>query len=89
MHLEQIDRVATITKEDFLKNYFKPQRPVIIERIDEDWPAFEKWDLDYMAKVAGDVTIFTLDTGRLHEEQDDSVPARSIKFATARNPVKR
>ena len=41
MQLQQIDRVKTITKEDFLKNYFKPQKPVVIERFVEDWPAFK------------------------------------------------
>ncbi len=57
MHLKEIDRVETITKEDFLKNYFKPQKPVVIERFVEDWPAFQKWDLDYMAEVAGDKMV--------------------------------
>ncbi|MEM7084857.1 MAG: cupin-like domain-containing protein [Bacteroidota bacterium] len=57
MQLKQIDRVSTITKEDFLKNYFKPQQPVIIERFVDDWPAMNKWNLDYMAHVAKDITV--------------------------------
>ena len=57
MQLQQIDRVKSITKEDFLKNYFKPQKPVVIERFVEDWPAFTKWNLDYMADVAGDKMV--------------------------------
>ncbi len=57
MELKQIDRVESITKADFLKNYFKPQKPVIIERFIEDWPAFEKWNLDYMANVAGEKEV--------------------------------
>ncbi len=57
MHLDQIDRVATITKEEFLRKYFRPQKPVIIERFVEDWPAMKKWDLDYMASVAKDITV--------------------------------
>lgn len=57
MDLKQIDRIETITKEDFLKNYFKPQKPVVIERFVENWPAFSKWNLDYMAKVAGDKIV--------------------------------
>lgn len=57
MQLLEIDRVETITREDFLKNYFRPQKPVIIERLIDDWPAFEKWNLDYMVQVAGDKTV--------------------------------
>ncbi|MCH9661988.1 MAG: cupin-like domain-containing protein [Bacteroidetes bacterium] len=57
MQLQPVDKVTTLTKEDFHSKYFKPQKPVIIERFVEDWPAFEKWNLDYMAKVAGDKLV--------------------------------
>lgn len=57
MQLQEIDRVENITKEDFLKKYFKPQKPLIIERFVEDWPAFFKWNLDYMAAVAGEIEV--------------------------------
>ncbi len=57
MKLQEIDRVSSITKEDFVKKYFKPQRPVIIENFVNDWPAIKKWNLDYMAEVAGDKTV--------------------------------
>ena len=57
MHLREIDRVTSITKEDFLKNYFRPQKPVIIERFVDDWPAMSKWNLEYMSEVAGDITV--------------------------------
>ncbi|MEZ4858499.1 MAG: cupin-like domain-containing protein [Flavobacteriaceae bacterium] len=57
MQLQEIDRVKTITKEEFLKNYFKPQKPVIIEHFVDDWPAVQKWNLDYMAEVAGAIEV--------------------------------
>ncbi|QTD39054.1 cupin-like domain-containing protein [Polaribacter batillariae] len=57
LNLSQIDRVKTITKEDFIKNYFKPQKPVVIEQFIEDWPAYKKWSLDYMKEVAGDKVV--------------------------------
>lgn len=57
LNLVEVDRVKTITKEDFIKNYFKPQKPVVIERFIEDWPAYSKWSLDYIKKVAGDKTV--------------------------------
>lgn len=57
MKLNQIDRVSTLSKKDFIEFYFKPQKPVIIERVIEDWPAFEKWNLDYMSEVAGEKEV--------------------------------
>ena len=53
MKLKEIHRVKTITKQDFVKNYLKPQKPVVIERLIDDWPAYDKWTLDYIKDVAG------------------------------------
>ena len=57
MKLKPVDRVRYITKVDFLNNYFKPQRPVIMEGLTEDWPAYKKWSLDFMKSVAGDKLV--------------------------------
>ena len=57
LNLQQIPRVKNITKTDFIKYYFKPQKPVVIEHFIEDWPAYSKWSLDYMKEVAGDKTV--------------------------------
>lgn len=57
MILQDIPRIKTITKEEFKKNYFKPQKPVVIENGIEDWPAYSKWNLEYMAQVAGDKKV--------------------------------
>jgi len=57
MQLQQIERIKTISKEDFYKNYYKKQTPVVIERLTEDWPAYEKWKLSYIREIAGDKTV--------------------------------
>lgn len=57
LNLLDIPRVKTITKADFHKHYFKPQKPVVIERFIDDWPAYSKWSLDYMKTIAGDISI--------------------------------
>ena len=57
LNLQEVERVETITKEDFIKNYFKPQKPVVIEKFIEDWPAYSKWSLDYMKEIAGDKIV--------------------------------
>lgn len=53
MKLKEIDRVKSLTKEEFLKCYYKPQLPVVMERQIAHWPAYSRWNLDYMKKVAG------------------------------------
>ena len=57
LDLENIDRVGNISKKDFFKNYVKPQKPVVIENLIEDWPAFKNWNLEYMKAVVGDKIV--------------------------------
>ena len=57
LDLQDIPRVKTITKEEFIKHYFKPQKPVVIEQCITDWPAYNKWSLNYMKQVAGDKIV--------------------------------
>lgn len=57
MKLQEITRVKTITREDFINNYLKPQKPVVMEQLINDWPAFSKWDFDYMKDIAGDKIV--------------------------------
>ncbi len=66
LNLQDIPRVKNITKQEFLDHYFKPQKPVVIERCIEDWPAFTKWNLDYMKQVAGDKTVPLYDDRPVH-----------------------
>ena len=53
MQLEEVPRVGNISKESFLNDYFRPQKPVVIKGAIEKWPAYTKWNLDYMREVAG------------------------------------
>lgn len=57
INLTEIDRVKTISKQDFYNNYFKKQKPVVIEKLTEDWPAYQKWNLNYIKDIAGDKIV--------------------------------
>ena len=57
MKLTEIHRVKNITKEEFVKNYLKPQKPVVIENLIGDWPAYDKWSLDYIKEIAGNKEV--------------------------------
>ena len=57
LDLQKVQRVKTISKQDFYKYYFKPQKPVVIERLIDDWPAYTKWNLEYMKEVAGEKIV--------------------------------
>jgi hypothetical protein len=57
LHLTEIERVKTISKEDFYNNYVKKQKPLVIEQLTTDWPAYEKWKFAYMKEMAGQKTV--------------------------------
>ena len=81
LNLSQIDRVKTITKEDFIANYFKPQKPVVIERFIEDWPAFTKWNLNYIKQVAGDKIVPLYDDRPVNYEDKFNEPHTKMKMS--------
>ncbi len=81
MKLHEIPRVPTLTKEAFIKNYFKPQKPVVIERFIEDWPAFTKWNLDYMQRVAGDKIVPLYDDRPVSHKDGFNEPHAQMKMA--------
>ena len=53
----EVERVKEISAKDFQKYYVKPQKPVVIEKITQDWPAFEKWNFEYIKHIAGEKIV--------------------------------
>ncbi len=80
LNLKNIPRVKTITKKDFITNYFKPQEPVVIESFIEDWPAYTKWNLDYMAEIAGDKEVPLYDDRPVDYKDGFNEPHTTMKM---------
>lgn len=63
--------VKTITKKEFLRQYKKPARPVVLQELTCNWPAREKWSTNYFKSVAGDKLVPLYDsqpaTDRKHQ----------------------
>lgn len=57
MQLQEIPRIQTVTKEEFVRDYVKPQKPVVIEHLIDDWDAYKIWKLSYIKKIAGDKEV--------------------------------
>jgi len=81
LNLQQIPRVKTITKQEFIKHYFKPQKPVVIERFIEDWSAYTKWNLDYMKEVAGDKMVPLYDDRPVSHKDGFNQPHATMKMS--------
>ncbi len=89
LNLKDIPRVETITKKDFIKHYFKPQKPVVIERFIEDWPAYNKWSLDYIKHIAGNITVPLYDDRPVDYKEGFNEPHATMKMADYIDLLKR
>jgi len=81
LHLTAIERVKTISKADFYNNYVKKQKPVVIEQLTEDWPAYEKWRLDYIKNIAGEKTVPLYDDRPVSHEDGFNQAHAEMKMA--------
>tara|TARA_R110002051_G_scaffold281538_1_gene343159 strand:+ start:10110 stop:10973 length:864 start_codon:yes stop_codon:yes gene_type:complete len=79
--LTAIPSVDRISKSDFIEQYFKPQKPVVIQGFIEDWPAYTKWNLDYMKAVAGDKIVPLYDDRPVSHEDGFNEPHAKMKMA--------
>ena len=81
LHLTEIERVKTISKEDFYNNYVKKQKPLVIEQLTKDWPAYEKWKLNYIKDIAGDKTVPLYDDRPVSHEDGFNEAHAKMKMA--------
>ncbi|TMM59290.1 cupin-like domain-containing protein [Maribacter algarum] len=89
MQLVDIPRVKTISKEDFVRFYLKPQKPVIIEEFDGGWDAHSKWNLDYIKQVAGDKLVPLYDDRPVHHDDGFNEPHAEMKMSDYIDLLKR
>lgn len=89
LNLQDIPRVETITKEDFIKHYFKPQKPVVIERFIDDWPAYAKWNLEYIKEIAGDKMVPLYDDRPVDYKDGFNEPHAKMKMSDYVDLLKR
>ena len=81
LNLKSIPRVNAIDKETFLKEYFKPQLPVVMENLSEDWPATAKWDFEYFRKKAGEIVVPLYDGTPAKGKEKSHKPAKRIRMS--------
>ncbi len=78
----EVERRHTLSRDEFLAEYYSPNRPVIITGMMDDWPAIRKWNLEYFSEQFGDREV-EVQMGRNsspnYETQSDNFKRR-IRF---------
>ncbi|MEG9327728.1 cupin-like domain-containing protein [Salinimicrobium catena] len=80
LKLTEIPREESLSKKDFLAKYVKPQKPVVIEKLIGDWPAYEKWSLDYMKQMAGEKVVPLFDDRPISSKYKFNEPHERMKM---------
>ena len=75
-----VERVDNLGKEEFLANYKRAEKPVVIEKLTEAWPAREKWNIDYIKEVAGENIVPLYDSKPSKDNKHQHAPAIQIKL---------
>ncbi len=60
----KIDVVENISRKDFDKHYFYPQKPALIKNVYADQPASLKWTLQWFKENHGDLMVDLVDSKR-------------------------
>jgi ribosomal protein L16 Arg81 hydroxylase len=80
MLLSKVDTVENISKEDFLKRYFRPQKPVLIKGLAKSWEAYDKWNLEYIFEQAGDQVVGLYDNKPADPNKATDEPVTFMKM---------
>ena len=81
LDLQEIPRIKTLSKEEFIRDYFKPQKPVVVERFIEEWPAYSKWNLQYIKEIAGDKEVPLYDDRPVKHDEGFNEPHAKMIMA--------
>ena len=81
LNLRHIERVKSISKPDFIQNYVKPQVPVVIENLVDDWPAVSKWNFDYIKQKVGDKVVPLYDDRPVDYKDGFNEPHATMKMS--------
>lgn len=57
MILKEVDRYEHLSKEEFQRKYYIPQKPVVFRNFSENWKARTQWDYAYLSSKVGDQMV--------------------------------
>jgi ribosomal protein L16 Arg81 hydroxylase len=80
---------TTITREEFYKNYYIPQKPVVLRGLWKQYPAYTKWTMDFFKESMGNIEV-----GLFGNRQEDlaktlQAPNETMRFDEYLNLIER
>ncbi|HEY6160075.1 MAG TPA: cupin-like domain-containing protein [Bacteroidia bacterium] len=57
MQLQPVDTYEHLGPSEFRRKYYEPGLPVVIKSLAKGWPAYDKWNWEYLKKIAGEKKV--------------------------------
>lgn len=78
--LKPVDTVDIISEKDFKKNYLKANRPLVIKNLAQNWPAYKKWDPEYLKNVVGNPIVPLYNNAKVDPSKPINSAAANMAF---------
>lgn len=77
-----VERRERISSDEFLQHYYSENRPVVLTKCFDHWPACVKWDANFLKSIAGhlDVEIQANRTTNAKFEEQPELHRKSLRF---------
>jgi hypothetical protein len=73
-------KMEDMTRERFVKEFLKPNKPVVIEGFLKHTEAYKKWSMDYFREEMGDIEVGIFDDVPGKEDRSYKAPDLHMKF---------
>lgn len=73
--VREIERVARISQDRFVKDYLRRNQPVILTDLIDHWPARKSWSFESFSQLGADVEVY-LEVGNVMQGEANFVPVK-------------
>jgi hypothetical protein len=80
---------TTITRDEFYRNYYKPQKPVILRGLWKQYPAYTKWTMEFFKETMGSIEVGLFGNRKEDLSKTLQVPNAVMRFDDYLNLIQR
>ncbi len=84
---QKIDTVNNINSQEFTKNYFKTQKPLIVKGLSEATAAGKIWSINYFKETMGEAVVDIYDSSKKNHESAFLAADLKMKFGDYLNII--
>ncbi|MBL7842415.1 MAG: cupin-like domain-containing protein [Cyclobacteriaceae bacterium] len=80
---------TTITREEFQREFYKPQKPVVLRGLWKQYPAYTKWTMDFFKQTMGNIEVGLYGNRKEDLSKTLQVPNAVMRFDEYLNLIER